>query len=1037
MNRKQILYGAIGAALSIGMAAVPMPSPVVGYCGMVSRAEAAAVQKTDVVLVGTVQSKLGAAKDWDPADGATIMKPVGNGKYQLKGKLPAGTYEFKVAVGGSWDVNYGAKGVPNGGNIALRLKAAHEVAFTYDAATHAVSYAYDGQQAEQEAVAKEMADRAIVVTGTVQTKAGAAKDWDPSDMKTRMAPLGNGFYTYTADLPAGAYYYKISVNGSWAENYGLNGNFDGANVQMNLDKPGKVTFFYNDKTHKIKDSTDYRLLTDDELPVLGGDAATLTGEHRLRDLELDQFYQTKLKAKAGDYMIEVSQKGQPTVKQKISIHKDGDVSFYYDGRQKKIIADDGSIHEDKVYHDTWNQSFRAPFEAIPEGSQMHLSLHTQHGDVQKVQVVLCKAKITANGGDEYNPSFTAGTTQSYDMQLTGTQDGIDNWSVVLTPDSYGMYGYKFVLDGVKEYGDDTKPGHTGMVSLRNAKPFQLTVYRAGFHTPDWAKEAVVYQIFPDRFFNGNPANDTARTEARGHQPIQQRGWKELPANHSKTPAADGDNWECNDFFGGDLAGITKKLDYLKELGITAIYVNPIMNAASNHRYDSVDYGTLDPMLGTPEEFQQLVAEMNKRGMRLIMDGVFNHVGDDSIYFDRYSKYKWVGAYEYWSRIYDLMKSKGLSLDAAKKEARQQLVAEGQVFSPYHWENWFEIKDQKGKDEMGDKYLYHDWQGYSSLVPFHDSDYPGSENGTTTSDLGNYLLTGKDAVITKWFRDGLAGWRLDVAKEVPPGFWGDVRQAVKKLHTTNGDEPLLLGEIWQDGTQFLTGDQFDSVMNYKLSFALGDLFLNRGDAKAADEELKVLRQNYPKEALYDLMNIVDSHDTMRAIYKFGGGKDNVAQATRQDFKYAVGKARLKLAAAFLMGYPGMPTIYYGDEAGQYGSADPDCRRTYPWGREDRDLIEYYRKVIAVRNGHKQLFAHGEVSTLKAEGDVYAFARTNGTEGAVVALNRGKGATVSLPATGFADGTRFTDALDATYHTIVAAGSLEVALGENQARMLIKE
>ena len=135
---------------------------------------------------------------------------------------------------------------------------------------------------------------------------------------------------------------------------------------------------------------------------------------------------------------------------------------------------------------------------------------------------------------------------------------------------------------------------------------------------------------------------------------------------------------------------------------------------------------------------------------------------------------------------------------------------------------------------------------------HDSDYPGSENGTTSSNLGSYLLTGRDAVITKWFRDGLAGWRLDVAKEVPPGFWGNVRQTVKALRTTNGDEPLLLGEIWQDGTQFLTGDQFDSVMNYKLSFALGDLFLNRGDAKAADEELKVLRQNYPKEALYDLM-----------------------------------------------------------------------------------------------------------------------------------------------------------------------------------------
>ena len=162
--------------------------------------------------------------------------------------------------------------------------------------------------------------------------------------------------------------------------------------------------------------------------------------------------------------------------------------------------------------------------------------------------------------------------------------------------------------------------------------------------------------------------------------------------------------------------------------------------------------------------------------------------------------------------------------------------------------------------MGKKYAYHDWQGYDSLVPFKDADYPGSEQGTVKSDLGDYLLYGRGndkGVIMKWFDEGLSGWRLDVAKEVPPGFWADVRKEVKSIKTKNGDDPLLLGEIWQDGSQFFTGDTFDSVMNYKLSFALGDLFLDKGDAKAADDELTILRQNYPKEALYDLMNIVDS------------------------------------------------------------------------------------------------------------------------------------------------------------------------------------
>ena len=558
---------------------------------------------------------------------------------------------------------------------------------------------------------------------------------------------------------------------------------------------------------------------------------------------------------------------------------------------------------------------------------------------------------------------------------------------------------------------------------------------------DALKESVAEtsEEFMERFFNGDKSNDNARANARGFQPVQHRKWSDLPANYSKTPAADGDKWECNDFFGGDIAGITKKLDYLKGLGVTAIYVNPIYDASSNHRYDAVDYGTIDPFLGNFKDLEKLSAEMQKRGMHLIMDGVYNHIGDDSIYFDRYGKYKTVGAYEYWSRIYDLMNDKHMTEAAAKVEAKKELEAEGQVFSPWHWENWFDIRNEKTQDMMGKKYAYHDWQGYDSLVPFKDADYPGSEQGTVKSDLGDYLLygNGKDkGVIMKWFDEGLDGWRLDVAKEVPPGFWANVRKEVKSIKTKDGSEPLLLGEIWQDGSQFFTGDTFDSVMNYKLSFALGDLFLNKGDVKAADYELTVLRQNYPKEAFYDLMNIVDSHDTVRAIYKFGGGSDSVAQPTKKDFDYNLGKARLKLAATFLMGYPGMPTIYYGDEAGQYGSGDPDCRRTYPWGKEDKDLIAHYKKVIGVRNAYKDIFARGDVNTLKAEGDIYAFSRKAdfGKLG-IVALNRGKAQQVTLLVSA-ADGAIFTDELTSTKAT-ANGGQLTLALGENQGMMLVED
>ncbi len=880
--------------------------------------------------------------------------------------------------------------------------------------------------------------RVIVLTGTVQHAAGAAKDWDPSDLATRMKPLGDGFYELTVDLPAGAYYYKIACGGSWAENYGLGGNFDGANVQLTLDKPTRVTFYYNDRTHRIADSTSYAMKSEAEEPRLTG--AFLQEAKPMADLMLDEFYQVEAEVPAGEQAISIERPEGAPLKQSFSMKQAGKATFYYDAKAGRLIVDDGRIEENKVIHDTWSTAYRVPFEAVEAGTPATLTLETGAGQVDSVGLVLRKAAISAKGGDEYNPDFSeaeGATREVLPLARVASREGKDIWSLTFTPKESGIYGYTFLLNGVMEYGDDARPGHTGVVKLRGAKPFQLTVYESGYHTPDWAKEAICYQIFPDRFYNGDPANDNARATARGSQPIQHRQWSELPANHSKTPEADTDLWECNDFFGGDLAGIEKKLDYLKDMGFTAIYVNPLSAASSNHRYDARDYGSIDPILGTQEDFAALVTAMDKRGMRLIMDGVFNHVGDDSIYFDRYGKYESVGAYEYWSRIYDKVNA-GMALEEAKAKARAELQAEGQKFSPYGWENWFEIKNERAKDSMGKKYAYHDWQGYDSLVPFRDSDYPAFGQGRGTSSLGDYLLYGngtEKGVLPKWFDDGLSGWRLDVAKEVPPDFWKNVRKELKTIPTRQGGEPLLLGEIWQDGSQFLTGDTFDSVMNYKLSFAIGDLFLLRGDAKAADEELTILRQNYPKEAFFDLMNIVDSHDTVRAIYKFGGGAEATAQPTKKDFDYGLGKARLKLAVAFLMGYPGMPTIYYGDEAGLYGSSDPDDRRTYPWGQEDRELLSFYKKAIAARNEHKALFAHGDVKTLEAQGDVYAFERTAGKEGAIVALNRGKKTRLELPVS-FAKTGKLKDVFTGDTFAI-KEGKLAVELGENQARLLVLE
>lgn len=519
MDRKKILSRAIGMSLTFGLLAVPfatsMPALVCSAAEAAAVQEsapikAAAVQKTDVVLVGSLQDELGAAKEWDPADAKTIMKSDGAGHHVLTGHLPKGNYDFKVAVGGSWDVNYGASGEANGKNIALRLLKDHDVTFTYDDATHAVTYDYAGKDAEEKALAAE--GRSIVLTGTVQSKAGAAKDWDPSDTTTRMKAIGHDFYSYKIKLPAGTYYYKISVNGSWAENYGLGGNFDGANVQLTLPKAQAVTFYYNDKSHHIADSTSYTFRADKDLPVLSGSFGAVD-DPLMRDQMLDNLFQKTIPLKKGDYTVTVAMPGQDALTQQVNVSKDGDVTFYYDSKAKHLIADDGRIREDKVYHNSWISTYRAPFEAVKEGTPVKLSLATGKGDVTSAKLVVYKAKITANGGDEYNPDYTAGTVTSYPMTKASTSGDQDIWTASFTPTSYGLYGYKFVLNDTKEYGDDAKPGSTGELKLRGVKPYQLTVYSKDYKTPDWAKDAVCYQIFPDRFFNGDKSNDNARANA--------------------------------------------------------------------------------------------------------------------------------------------------------------------------------------------------------------------------------------------------------------------------------------------------------------------------------------------------------------------------------------------------------------------------------------------------------------------------------------------------------------------------------------------
>lgn len=718
----------------------------------------------------------------------------------------------------------------------------------------------------------------------------------------------------------------------------------------------------------------------------------------------------------------------------LNVLKDTKITFFYNHISHEVYTNydpgvpDGSVTGGELYHNTWDPVYRSPFGAITQDSKVKLRFHTKKGDLTQVKVLL--------------RNYNSGKTQMVNMDSAGwiEKNGkqIEYWEATIQPKEIGVYGYKFIArDGnaVLEYGEDNKQGHVGAAVEKNANLFQLTVYQKNFHTPDWMKEAVVYQIFPDRFHNGNKANDTAKEHARGKEPIEHRSWSQLPDNprQAETPGYDGDAIWSNDFFGGDIKGIHDKLDYIQSLGVNTLYLNPIATAASNHKYDATDYKSLDPMFGTPQEFQAFVKELKKRKMHLILDGVFNHVGDDSIYFDRYEKYKTVGAYEYWSRVYDLVNA-GTKEAEAQKKVEAELKAEGQEFSPYGFHNWFNIENKKEKGV----YKYQAWWGFDSLpeiksIPGTAVNYPSELNNRLFT---NYIMLEKDSVAKSWLNRGANGWRLDVANEVDPEFWRVFRKELKK-DTKN--EPLILGEIWDDASKYFLGDLYDSVMNYRFRDALIH-YLKNSNASEATEQLKAVQEDYPLEASQALMNLMGSHDTARAVYLLGNGTDSFERAELdKNYQHELGIKRLKLASIIQMGYLGAPTIYYGDEAGVTGSKDPDDRRVYPWGKEDKDLIKHYQAIGKVRSNYKQLFAYSQLHHIYGKDSILAYARTNEKQAALILTNSANEAkTVEIDVKDLiVNNIRFTDQLNLGYKAITQNGKIKITIPAMSGRMLVTD
>lgn len=498
----------------------------------------------------------------------------------------------------------------------------------------------------------------------------------------------------------------------------------------------------------------------------------------------------------------------------------------------------------------------------------------------------------------------------------------------------GLYFYHFIMytaDGERIL-HNVGEGF-GDFAPKKGTDFQLTVYEKGFETPIHTRGGIIYQIFPDRF-------------AKGENKLPYPDDRYIKADWSEPPEYTQDNtFKClgNDYYCGNLKGIEQKLDYIASLGVTMIYLNPIFEAHSNHRYNTADYFKIDPLLGSEEDFISLCKAARKKGIDIILDGVFSHTGDDSIYFNAKKRYGEGGAFN--------------SKD-----------------SKYY--SWYKFK--------GDTKDYHSWWGVKSLPEINEDDPSFTE-----------FITGENGVIRYWMKRGASGFRLDVADELPDAFLDKVRAAVKR-ENPNG---YLLGEVWEDATnkvsygsrrRFLRGRQLDSVMNYPFANAIID-FVCGGNGKDFAERVMTVMENYPPQTLHNLMNHIGTHDTARILTRLAGepvngrNRDWQSKQSLTAEQYIKGKKLLKLAALLQYTVVGLPSLYYGDEAGLTGYGDPFCRCTYPWGREDAELLDFYKKLGFARK-NCTAFKEGNLEFLAVGLGYILFRRFDGESSAIIGVNR---------------------------------------------------
>ncbi len=572
-----------------------------------------------------------------------------------------------------------------------------------------------------------------------------------------------------------------------------------------------------------------------------------------------------------------------------------------------------------------DKEYKTPFGAVTVDSKVTLTLH-----IPKDMGVDAPRLIIAYDGENAVEHIMKPKKQS-----AKSKSDVQLFTVEIVADKIGLYFYWFDLykDWQKIYRG---AGGKGYITQDTGVAYRLFVYKKDFDIPQWLPGSVIYQIFPDRFNDAKPDKASTYPDRilRPNKDGEPYFWaNELPEGHLN-----------QDYYGGDFEGIKQKLPYLADLGISCIYLNPIFEAHSNHRYNTADYMKADPMLGTNEEFSELCAEAKKQGIKIILDGVFSHTGDDSVYFDRNARYGKHGAFH--------------SID-----------------SPYR--SWYIFSPEY-------PFGYRCWWGFATLPEVNES-----------NPYYRDFICGKGGVIDYWLSLGASGFRLDVADELPDDFIYDIRKAIK----SRGAECYLLGEVWDDAVlkeaydvrrKYLQGDYLDSVMNYPFKDAVIE-FIKTGNAASPMERIMQIVENYPAPALACAMNFLSNHDTVRALTEIAGDELGDHDRFWQSGRYitgerlAYGKRLLRLAYAMLFTLPGVPSVYYGDEVYMQGYKDPFNRGYYDWEETDCMLKEEIKSLSKLRKDF-DLFRFGGMEQLAASLGFVAYRRFDEKEEMLVLINR---------------------------------------------------